>query len=390
MGKVVYAANGKRDLHQLESEYDNALAAVAAEEWKHPANKHVVLEYLRDCKLGRAKSGGINLKIGKGTLYRILGILRLASESWLKKDFDKTTQADWDKFYEDMEEDKIYNEHHRKYKQSTKAKTYKTLRKFLKWRFGENKHYPAFCDNWVTREERVTKDYLTRSEIDKLVESTSTLRIKALVMILFDGGFRIEELANLRWADVKKTDKGYYKAHVRKETTKTKKERYVSLLLSTDLIDSFKNSEKNKNKDFDENGYMFETSYNKLYTTINRIGKKVLNKKVSPHTLRHSSATFYADIIKTYQQFVTRYGWTLRSSAPQRYFHTVDDQEIAEQTQDHEISKFKNDFEKVKLENAQLRDVIRDMEKSQAKLTSQVERINEFFLKKGMADISKK
>ena len=184
-------------------------------------------------------------------------------------------------------------------------------------------------------------------------------------MILFDGGFRIEELANLRWSDCKKSEgKEYYRAYVRPETTKTKKERYVSLWLSTDFIDSYKNSEKNRlGKDFKDSDFMFKTAYHPLYNTIKKIGKKVLNKKISPHTMRHSSATYYASVIKTYQQFCSRYGWTLRSSSPQRYFHKVEDDEIADQTKDHEIARFKTDLEKVRLENTLMREKFEDMVK---------------------------
>jgi len=365
MAKIHYASNGKRDLHGLEKEFDISFDRLQGENWIYDSNRQVVIDYIRDCKKGKAKSGGTNKRVGKSTLYRIVGILRLLSENWVKKDFNKTTQKDWDKFYDDMEDDKIFNDYGKKFKPSTKAKLYKTIRKFLKWKFGENKYVPAFCGDWVTTEEQTTKEYLTRAEIEKIVNATSTLKVKCLIMMLFDGGFRIEELANLRWTDVKKTDdKEYYRAYLRPETTKTKKERYVSLWLSTDLIDSYKNSEKNRlGKDFKESDFMFKSSYHPLYTTIRKIGKKVLNKKISPHTMRHSSATYYASVIKTYQQFCLRYGWALRSSSPQRYFHKVEDDEIADQTKDHEIARFKTEFERSKLENKQMREQITGTEK---------------------------
>ena len=376
MAKINYASNGKRDFHNLEYESDKAIHELEANEtWKHDNNRLIVLDYLKACRLGKAKSGNKNKKVVKSTLYRVMGLMRMLSNEWINKDFDKTTQKDWDDFYENMENDVIINAYGNKYKPSAKAKSYKTVRKFLKWKFGENKYYPPFCDSWDTTEESPTKIFLTRSEVEKMVLSASALRVKTYIMALFDGGFRAEEFANLRWVDVAKPeDRGYYKAHVRKETSKTKKERWVSLWLATDLIDNFKNSEKQRLGDnFDENNFIFETNYHTMLETIKDNAKKVLNKDISLHTMRHSSATYYASIIKTYAQFCSRYGWNLKSGTAQRYFHAVDDDEIAGQTKDHEIAKFKTEFEKTKLENKIINKEIEKQKEQLEELQKQIE-----------------
>lgn len=350
MPKLKYATNGKRDIHGLEQEYDNAIAKLPTEKWKHPKNRDNIHQYLRDCKIGRAKSAGKNIRVGKSTLYRILGILRMTSEDWINKDFDECTTEDWARFYERMEEGKIKSQRGQTFKQTTRAKNYKVLRKFLKWR-GEPEH----GDDWVTTEETPTKEYLTRSEVERMVQGATSVRMKALIMLLFDSGARIEEIGNLRWKDLKEADDGHLKAHIRKETSKTNRERTVSLWLATDLLRTFKNAMKRKHgKDFNEDMFLYTTSYNNLYKTVHRIGEKVLGKKVTPHMMRHSSATYYASIIKTYQQFCTRYGWRLNSTSAQRYFHATDDEQVATAAKDHEIARFKTDFEKQRLENKQL------------------------------------
>jgi len=51
---------------------------------------------------------------------------------------------------------------------------------------------------------------------------------------------------------------------------------------------------------------------------LHRVSKKVLKKRVTPHILRHSSATYYANHLSHYQ-LCYRYGWTMASAMPNRY-----------------------------------------------------------------------
>lgn len=382
--KHQFADNGKRDIHGLEKEFDTVFKEIESEKWNYPNNQKIVIDYIKACKKGEAKSGGRNIRVGKSSLYRVLGILRMLSEQWFKKDFDKATKADWDKLYDNFEENKILQDNKKKYKPATKAKNYKTIRKFLKWRYGNNNHYPEICENWVTTEEKVTKEYLTRPEVEKMINGSKTLKVKCLIMVLFDGGLRIEEAGNLRWVDLKKEEgKPYYRAEIRGETSKTKKPRVVSMWLATDLIDTYRNSQKALLKDkFNENSYVFDSNYQALYMSIKNAGK-LLNKDIAPHTMRHSSATYYANIIKTYQQFCSRYGWSLRSEAPQRYFHKVDDDMVADMAKDHEIARFKTEFEKIKIDSIQKDREIEDLQKKFEKLQEEVSRQVSYEYRKG-------
>lgn len=370
MRQTKYASNGKKDISGLEYKFDNAFEKLQHDEqWRHDTNRKIVINYLLDCKRGKAKSAKRNIKVSKASLYRIMGVLKQLSEKWLKNDFDAVSPEQWEQFYNDMEDNKIKNQSRRSFTQSSKAKNYKTIRKFLKWKYGNNQTYPEFCADWVTTEETPTRMHLTRHEVEKMVNAAGTLKVKTYLMMLFDGGFRAEELANLRWFDVKKPEhKEYYKAHVRAETSKTKKERYVSLWLATDYIDSYRNSLKQaKDEDF-----LFDIVYDSLWKSVKRLGEKVLKKNISPHILRHSSATYYSSIIKTYAQFCSRYGWRLNSGTAQRYFHSVDDDTIAEQAKDHEIAKFKTDFERLKLQQEQKDREIDQLKSQMAQLLAQV------------------
>jgi integrase len=386
MARLKFAGNGKRDIHGVEEEFDRAFQKLEnKEDWTFRENQDTVVAYVHACLLGRAKSGGRHRKVSKAWLYRIIGILRKLSEEWLQKEFDQATAKDWSGFYERLETNQIRKENGKIYSPGTKSKIYKAIRKFLKWRFGGNRYFPSFCQDWVTSEPLVTTGYLTRHEVEQLINGAGTLRVRCMVQMLFDGGFRIEELGNLRWCDIRKWEgKDYHQAHVRAETSKTRKERYVSLYLSTDGLEAYRASEEQRlGPQFDERAYLFARNYQQFYMTIRRLGERILKKHVTPHMMRHSSATYYANIIKTYQQFSVRYGWDLNSKTAQRYFHKVIDDEIAEQAKEHELARFKTDFESVKAQNRALHEELSEMKKE---FETFKQSFYQYFIETGAAD----
>jgi len=49
-----------------------------------------------------------------------------------------------------------------------------------------------------------------------------------------------------------------------------------------------------------------------------RLGRRTLDRRVYPHLLRHSSATYWAARLP-YFQFCKRFGWKMNSPMPERY-----------------------------------------------------------------------
>src|SRR3989337_675918 len=58
--------------------------------------------------------------------------------------------------------------------------------------------------------------------------------------------------------------------------------------------------------------------YKSLVRKIRTLAQKALKKRVTPHMLRHSSATYWAPKINRYQ-LCAKYGWTFSSNMPDRY-----------------------------------------------------------------------
>jgi integrase len=345
--EIYLKGTGARDLHMFEDCFDSVLSKFDASAWRHPANAEIIRRYLMECLKGSAKSAGRNKRITKTSLYCQFGYLRLLSERWLDMDFDSATDKDWAQFSDNLETGVILNARNKRFGIATKTKIYNFIKKFLKWKYGDGKKYPEFCENWVIEWPKSSKEALTKAEVEKLILAAPSIRVKTLVMMLFDGGFRIEELANLKWTDLKPKDSGDYQVHIRPETSKTKTERWVTVPLSTDLINMYKTSLGKVNED----DYLFQSSYTGLYLSIQRLGEKALGKKIGPHIMRHSSATYYAPLIGSYQSFAQRYGWTLNSRAAQGYFHRVDDDLVANTVKENEVGRYKDQLDKVKAQH---------------------------------------
>jgi len=126
---------------------------------------------------------------------------------------------------------------------------------------------------------------LTKEEITKLINSSTTNKSKLIIQMLYSSGLRVSELVNLKPQDINFSENIGF---VRKG--KGKKDRIF--IISKKLSNKIKKFIENNN------GWNYVFSKNKPLTTrnIQKLIKKSalkagINKKISPHTLRHSFAT---------------------------------------------------------------------------------------------------
>jgi integrase/recombinase XerD len=127
---------------------------------------------------------------------------------------------------------------------------------------------------------------LTRDEVKRLFDVVDNQKHRLIMMFLYSSGLRLSELINLKVSDLELTEGiGWVRGG------KGGKDRMF--ILSNKLIDELKNFVKDK-KESDyifsgRNGIMSDRNVQKI---VSYAAKKAgLNKKVSPHTLRHSFAT---------------------------------------------------------------------------------------------------
>jgi len=126
---------------------------------------------------------------------------------------------------------------------------------------------------------------LTKIEIKKLIDSLENLKHKLIIKILYSTGLRLSELINLKRKDIDVNEKIIYV-----NNGKGNKDR-KTIIAESILIDLLKYYSITTFK----TEYVFEGrkgKYSKktVQTILEKVGRKI-DKKVTPHMLRHSFAT---------------------------------------------------------------------------------------------------
>lgn len=359
---------GKIDIHQSSLWLRRSLNRVENDPDMIPENKKLILDFIRDCALGKTVIGRSKKKIGPATCLKYINAFRILCKVF-DKSFHDVTQKDMEKFVQDLEDDRIRCKSGKPYSEETKTGLKKAIRKFWKWKDGNNRTYPELVE-WIDTYVSV-KDVpaLIRAEVEKMIDHTADSRNRALIMVLFDSGARIEELLNVRlkkehlfW----KEEVGCYM--IRLEFSKTKP-RTISLPLSTKLLKSW--LEVHPGKD-NPSAQLFPLSYPNLRMILQRIGRKALGKRVTPHMLRHSSATYYANRLKNQYKLCYRYGWTMASNMVNRYI----DREGILEVETPEIVK-NDEISTANRENQALKEELSIVKESHSELGEQFQKLKE-------------
>jgi|SRR3989344_2544387 len=131
-------------------------------------------------------------------------------------------------------------------------------------------------------------EFLSKDEVVKLINVIENNKHKLMVKLLYGAGLRVSELTNLKVKDLELNNNYGWVRH-----GKGNKDRLFIIpnLLKNELIEHI-----NKNN-LDNDSWLFTTYNGHISTrTIQEIIKKAtkkakLNKKIHPHSLRHSYAT---------------------------------------------------------------------------------------------------
>jgi len=365
---VLIHDEGKIDIHDRKAKFQQALASLEMDNCINEQNKKLVLDFIRDCTLGKTIIGKSKKKIGPARCLKYLSILQRLSEV-LSKSFHDVNQSDMERLIQDLETDRIRARNGKPYSEATKTDIKKTIKKFWKWKDGNNRTYPELVE-WIDTYIAV-KDVpaLTRSEVEKMIEHTASPRDRTLLMVLFDSGARAEELLNVRLKREHVSWKEDLKCYmIRLEYSKTKP-RTISLPLSTSYMMSW--LEVHPAKD-NPQAQLFPMTYPAMKMVVSRLGRRVLGKRVTPHMLRHSSATFYANKLKNPYKLCYRYGWTMASDMVNRY---LDREGILEEETDSVVKA--DEISTASRQNQALKEELSLVRESHSELAEQFEKLKE-------------
>lgn len=380
------------DVHNYSNGYEKRLKSFKTDKAVLPANRKLILAFLKDCKLGKTIKNKAKKKLGPARLLKYINLLSRLSQ-WFGKPFDQVTIKDMEGVVSDLESGKYKKirvkirtiktktgkkrivtktETEQPLADDTKVDFKNTIKKFYRWLLGET---PGFFEltNWIetyTEEKEIRA--LTREEIEK-VANACKIRDRAMIMALFDSGARIEEFLNLRIGDLTRKDTHFM---VRIKHSKTKP-RTISLPMSTEALNNWLAAHPNKNN---PQAPLFPVNYDTVRKILNRTTQAILEKNANPHLLRHSSVTYYCHKLNQYQ-LCYRYGWSMASKQPQRYIDRegINEEETAKLVKQEDTQTLKNKIREMEEAEVLRREaLLKELEKLKA-LERALEKDKKFF-----------
>lgn len=325
--------------HNYEKHYANALARFLARTDVSQRNKDLVTTYLRDAAIGKTVKGSAKTKIGFPRRQSYLNNLGLLID-FVKKDLDQVTIDDMQRFIEALEGGQILSR-----KRFITGRGYFTrgapvspryaveikmnIRRYYKYLLGNCVTYPALVD-WIdVSNRRKEVQALTPAQVQQLIDHARTVRDRALIQTLFDGGFRLGELLNIRLQHVtfREVDKGQRCFFLRAPYSKTIPRTVVLPMPDSTKWITYWLQEHPAKPTMQDDGtlatdspdaQLFPMTANSVHTVFSTLAKAVLGRHVWPHLMRHTSATYWANKLD-YFKFCKRFGWTMTSAMPRVY-----------------------------------------------------------------------
>lgn len=325
------------DIYKVDGGLENSITYLKENKSVTVTEQKLIDEFIKDCQLGKH----CKKRVGKHRMIRYARDINFFY-NYFKKPFSKITENDVEEFFKALDENRIRKQNGDPYTNSSKNDIVKSLKRFGRWFYRNNidKYNKLF--RWIKEfRENVEIPALSREEIERIVEKCNA-RDSAIIMFLFDSGARVGEALNVKISDLTENKKSL-KVRIRESKTKP---RTINIPLAAKYVRLW--LKKHPDKD-NSNAFLFPIDYDSLRLMLKRKGK-IIGKNLHPHLLRHSSATFYANLFKNPYKLDYRYGWIIGSDMSRRYIDRdgLLDEEVNELVDLDENYKLKTELNDLK------------------------------------------
>lgn len=347
--------SSKLDIHELDKRLGRLVDQTNSSNMSQEQKKRIE-RFILEARMGKNSKK----RVGNARLCANLSsFLRL--NEYFKKDFNKLTEQEVEKFQRDLDRDKIKRKNGNLYKSSTKDELIRGLKRYTKWSMSEEDYKKKVM--WIKQYEEVAEvPAINKKDAEKLANAATNLRDKALIIFLFDSGCRIEEALNLKIKQIEKRTKenkdDFYIVDIKVSKTLPRK---ISVPIATPFLTKWLAEHPAIT---DKEAYLFPVKYDAVRMMLSRLSKESICVHVTPHILRHSSASFYCKKINNPYKFCYRYGWTIGSNMAKRY---IDRNLLGEEAQEEldnliqgdRTKELENQMEKLRKEMNDLRNLIK-------------------------------
>lgn len=321
----------------------------------------------------RFESHMFNEGVTKSRIMKLKTMFNMA-ERGLNKPYNQLTRNDIENFIERLHRNQFKRVDGSNLSGSTKSDLKRFLKQFFKWYKGKGEFFPkevVWIRIKISKDEAPEeKPIVSVKEIIKIANHFKRVEMRILTLLLFDSGFRISEMLSvtkedISWEDYSEGNKCFW---INCNESKTEK-RKVPVPLFTEDIQSFFNSAYFKG--LGKNDLVFKLSYDNYRNSLKNASRKTVGKIVTPHALRHSSATYYAkEFDGNSMMLADRYGWTYSSSQLKTYIRRSGAyQKIGAQ------KVYSNEVLKVKEENAKLKEDFEEIKKQMQNILIQQNKV---------------
>jgi len=183
------------------------------------------------------------------------------------------------------------------YKQNTRRDFITFLKRFYRWLISRGLSAIRVDEINAIRAPRrdtmtkTAEHLLSEDQIRAMIEACQNSRDRALLAVMYDGGFRLEEMGTLSWGQVKFDEYGA----VINVNEKTQYPRYVRITASAQFLAAWMNDYPLK---ISRDALVFITrahqplEYNGIAKQFKVIARRAgITKHITPHLLRHSRIT---------------------------------------------------------------------------------------------------